>query len=295
LVPAAVRRAILDLRPTACARPGPCPTSALACPAGGAGPAALARAAPLAIVDYDGTIAQTDVSDTLMAQFVNADWESHVADYDAGIVGSRRLMAWEVGLITADPGALRAKAAAQPHDPSFRVFAERAPLASRSRSFPTASGLHRAALEALGLGWLPVVTAATTFGEGGPRIEFPTATRRASCAAPKAQPARAPAAGRAVAFVGDGPSDRYAAGYADVVFAKHALVQLCLDAGWPFERWTEFIELDAWLARTLATFAADPRSLPRPRPRPLFCGAEVWGPGRFDPLPPDAGGEAVPG
>ncbi len=59
---------------------------------------------PLAIlVDYDGTIARTDVSDQLMAEFVTADWESHVAEYDAGLVGSRRLMAWEVGLITRRP------------------------------------------------------------------------------------------------------------------------------------------------------------------------------------------------
>ena len=43
---------------------------------------------PLAIlVDYDGTIASTDVSDALMAEFVTADWESHVAEYDAGLVG----------------------------------------------------------------------------------------------------------------------------------------------------------------------------------------------------------------
>jgi hypothetical protein len=94
------------------------------------------------------------------------------------------------------------------------------------------------------------------------------------------------AAGRSVVFIGDGTSDRYAAGYADVVFAKDALVRICQDAGWPFERWTAFSELDAWLARTLASFEADASFLAGPRPRPLFCGAEVWGPGRFDPVPP---------
>ncbi len=110
---------------------------------------------PLAIlVDYDGTIAQTDVSDALLAEFVTADWESHVAEYDAGLVGSRRLMAWEVGLISADPAALRAKAAAQPHDPAFRPFAERA----RAAGIPVevvSDGFGffiEPALEALGLG-----------------------------------------------------------------------------------------------------------------------------------------------
>ena len=141
---------------------------------------------PLAIlVDYDGTIARTDVSDQLMAEFVTADWESHVADYDAGRTGSRRLMAWEVGMITADPDALRAKAAAQPHDPDFRPFAERA-LAAGIPVEVVSDGFGffiEPALAALGVGQLPVVTAATTFGPDGARIEFPTATPTASCAA----------------------------------------------------------------------------------------------------------------
>ena len=97
------------------------------------------------------------------------------------------------------------------------------------------------------------------------------------------------AAGRQVVFIGDGESDRYAAGYADVVFAKHSLERFCLERGWPFERWTTFAEIHRWLDRRLAAFAADPASATRPpAPRPPFCGAEVWGPDRIDPPAPDA-------
>jgi hypothetical protein len=88
-------------------------------------------------------------------------------------------------------------------------------------------------------------------------------------------------------FIGDGESDRYAAGYADVVWAKRALVKICLEAGWPFQRWTEFAEIDAWLERTLAGWRAEPATLPGPRARPFFCGPEAWGDGLIDP-PPDA-------
>jgi hypothetical protein len=91
-----------------------------------------------------------------------------------------------------------------------------------------------------------------------------------------------------VVFVGDGESDRYAAGYADVVFAKRSLVRYCLEQGWPFERWTEFLEVERWLSSQLAAFAVAPASLPGPVRRPLFCGAEVWGPGRLDPPMPDS-------
>jgi 2-hydroxy-3-keto-5-methylthiopentenyl-1-phosphate phosphatase len=246
---------------------------------------------PLAIlVDYDGTIARTDVSDTLMAEFVTGEWEAHVADYDAGRVGSRRLMAWEVGLIHADPDSLRGLAAGQPHDPAFRPFAERA-LAAGIPVEVVSDGFGffiEPALRALGVGQLPVVTADTTFGPDGARIAFPHGAPDCYvCGTCKRNRVLAhQAAGRAVVFIGDGESDRYAAGYADVVFAKHSLVRLCLEYGWPFERWSEFSEIDAWLERQLAAFAADPGSMPGPRSRSLFCGAEVWGPGRFDPVQP---------
>ena len=246
---------------------------------------------PLAIlVDYDGTIAQTDVSDTLMADYVTADWEERVAQYDAGLVGSRGLMEWEVGLITADPASLLATAAAQPHDPGFRGFAERA-RAARIPVEVVSDGFGffiAPALEALGVPWIPIATAATTFPASGPHIEFPFGNAACfACGTCKRERVRAhQAAGRAVVFIGDGESDRYAAAYADIVFAKHALERLCLEAGWAYRRWTGFGEIDAWLAAVLDRFAVDPATLPGPSPKAPFCGAEVWGPGRPNPLPP---------
>jgi hypothetical protein len=88
-------------------------------------------------------------------------------------------------------------------------------------------------------------------------------------------------------FIGDGESDRYAAGYSDIVWAKRSLVRICLEAGWPFTHWTEFHEIDAWLEATLDAWRADPASLPGPTAHPFFCGPEVWGEGLIDP-PPDA-------
>ena len=106
------------------------------------------------------------------------------------------------------------------------------------------------------------------------------------------------AAGRQVVFIGDGESDRYAAGYADVVFAKHSLAQFCLERGWPFEPWTTFAEIDAgWTSGWRRSPPTRRQSPARSRERP-FCGAEVWGPDRMDPpasdaLPPHEG--RVPG
>jgi 2-hydroxy-3-keto-5-methylthiopentenyl-1-phosphate phosphatase len=247
---------------------------------------------PLAIlVDYDGTIAKTDVSDALMARYVTQEWEARAAEYDAGLIGSRRLMEWEVGLITASPDELRAEAAAQPHDVGFVDLVRRAteagiPVEVVSDGF---GFFIPAALAALGMPEVPVITASTTFRRSGtPRIEFPNGHPRCFvCGTCKRNRVLAhQAAGRAVAFIGDGESDRYAAGYSDVVFAKRALVRLCLDNGWPFQRWTEFSEIDTWLGSMLAAWRDDPGVLPRPTTRPFFCGPEVWGEGRWDPPAP---------
>ena len=234
---------------------------------------------PIALlIDYDGTIAQTDVSDTLMAEFVTADWESYVAAYDAGIVGSRKLMHWEVGLITADPAQLMAKAAAQPHDPGFVAFAE----AARDAGIPVevvSDGFGffiEPALAALGVPWIPVVTADTRFDGPVPTIAFPNGNPACFvCGTCKRNRVLAhQAAGRQVVFIGDGESDRYAAGYADVVFAKDSLAQFCLERGWPFEPWTTFAEIHRWLDERLRCVRRGPVVARRPGRR----GARSAGP-----------------
>jgi 2-hydroxy-3-keto-5-methylthiopentenyl-1-phosphate phosphatase len=254
-----------------------------------------AGAPPLAIlVDYDGTIARTDVSDTVMAEYVGGGWEAEAAAYDAGLIGSQRLMTLEMAMVDSDPADLLATAAAQPHDAGFAPFARRAtaagiPVEVVSDGF----GFFIApALAALGTPDLPIVTARTTFRGRRATIEYPNANLRCrvcgTCKRDRVLAHRA--AGRRVVFIGDGESDRYAAGYSDVVFAKRSLVRICLEAGWPFRRWTEFAEIEAWLTETLDAWRADPSTLPilppgAAPPNGFFCGEQVWGEGRLDPPP----------
>jgi 2-hydroxy-3-keto-5-methylthiopentenyl-1-phosphate phosphatase len=245
---------------------------------------------PLAIlVDYDGTIALSDVSDTVMAEHVPAIWESEAAAYEAGMMGSRRLMEIEMALVDAPGEALLATAAGQPHDPAFVPFVRNAQAAGVVVEV-VSDGFGffiQPALEALGVGELPVITARTTLQGRRATIAFPNGHPTCHvCGTCKRNRVLAhQAAGRAVVFIGDGESDRYAAGYSDLVWAKRSLVRICLEAGWEFRRWSEFGEIGAWLAETLAAWRADPDSLVGPRARPFFCGPEVWGEGRIDPLP----------
>jgi 2,3-diketo-5-methylthio-1-phosphopentane phosphatase len=256
---------------------------------------------PLALlIDYDGTIAQTDVSDVVMAEYVTGGWEAEVAAYDAGQMGSRRLMTLEMAMVDSEPADLLATAAAQPHDAGFVPFVRRAqaadiPIEIVSDGF---GFFIEPALVALGVPELPIVTARTTFDGRRASIDYPFGNPRCLvCGTCKRERVLAHrAAGRRVVFIGNGESDRYAAGYSDVVFAKHSLVRICLEAGWPFQRWTEFREIDAWLMATLDAWRMDPAMLSAipagaPPPNGFFCGEQVWGEGLVDPprgsWPPD--------
>ena len=244
------------------------------------------------LVDYDGTIAITDVGDAVMAAHVPGRWEEEAAQYDSGLTGSRRLMTLEMSLVRTDPANLYATAAVQPHDPQFAPFVRRAlaagiPVEVVSDGF----GFYiPPALEMLGLSHVPVATNVTTFDGDRARISFPDGHPTCFvCGTCKRNRVLAhQAAGRAVVFIGDGESDRYAAGYADIVYAKHALIKICAANGWPFQRWTEFGEIHAWLDDLLARWQLDSAAIAPPRARPFFCGPEVWGEGLFDP-PSSAG------
>jgi HAD superfamily phosphoserine phosphatase-like hydrolase len=250
---------------------------------------------PLAIlIDYDGTISLTDVTDMVMVEHVPGVWEEASALYDAGGMGSRRLMTWELALVEADPAALLATAARQPHDPSFVPFVRRAqaagiPIEVVSDGF---GFFIEPALAALGVPELPVVTARTTFVGRRPSIAFPNGHPACfvcgTCKRNRVLSYRA--AGRRVLFIGDGESDRYAGGYSDIVFAKRSLERICLEAGWPFHGWTAFSEIESWLGDLLAAWQADPATLipvpaGEPPPNGYFCGPEAWGEGLVDPPP----------
>lgn len=250
---------------------------------------------PLAIlVDYDGTIALTDVSDTIMAENVGASaevWEAWTAEWEAGLTGSRRMMERELSLLTVEPAVLVELAARQPHDETFARFVRQAiaagvPVEVVSDGYGFFIG---PALERLGVPPIPIVSARTIFDDGQARIEFPNGHPACfvcgTCKRNRVLAQRA--AGRRVVFVGDGESDRYAAAHADLVFAKRALVGLCRRNGWQFLRWTEFAEVGAWLERTIERWRHDPSTLPPPGPKEIYCGPEVWGPDRDAPGPWD--------
>ena len=259
-----------------------------------------ARGAPVSfLVDYDGTISVRDVGDELVTRF--ADDQAEVAEkdraYDAGLLGSRELMLWDVSVLPDDPALLRETAASLPQDETFPTFVAACrrwgaavEVVSDGFGFHVEPNLAR-----LGLADLPVATNETRLD--GPRrgMSFPYGHPSCFvCGTCKRERVRIhQASGRAVVFVGDGTSDRFAAAHADVVFAKHSLARMCHAEGWAFLTWGSFADITPWvdaafadgrLPRTAADFPAW-RATHAPAPRPFICGPEVWGPGRRTPGP----------
>ena len=65
-----------------------------------------------------------------------------------------------------------------------------------------------------------------------------------------------------------------------------AAVCACAENGWAIRRWTEFGEIETWLAEVIDSWRADRASTSGPLTKPFFCGPEAWGEGRSDPPAP---------
>ena len=145
-------------------------------------------------------------------------------------------------------------------------------------------------LARLGLADLPVATNATVLGRGGAGVTFPYG--HAGClvcgTCKRERVRRHQAAGRAVVFVGDGPSDRYAAHHADVIFAKGSLAAWCEAAGHRVRTLgatrgrgrVAGVGAGGWTATLHAARVRAWSPAAAPRVPAFICGPEVWGEGR---------------
>ena len=269
-------------------------------------PSFASTGAPLSLlIDYDGTISRLDVGDTLLERLAQdqAEVAARDAQYDAGLVGSRELMRWDMDVLPQDHARLLEIASAVPQDETLGMLVERArvhgavvEIVSDGLGFYIQDNLGR-----LGLADLSIATNHNTVSGGGAGMSFPYGNPRCLvCGTCKRERVLLhQAAGRVVVLIGDGTSDRYAAAHADVVFAKGKLVDICRSAGWPALGWGSFADIAAWLDEGLAdgalpltaTAVAAWRERNGSASRPFVCGPEVWGSGRR--TPPRQGPAAV--
>lgn len=258
-----------------------------------------ARGAPVSVlVDFDGTISVEDVTDDLLSRFSD---DPALAEMDRlyaeGRIGSRELQSWDLAVLPRDPELLRREAARHGVDEGLveLVAVVRAQAAAIEVVSDGLGFYVEPTLAAMGLADLPVATNESDLDGPQPMVRFPYGHPRCFvCGTCKRERVRAhQAARRAVVFIGDGVSDRFAAAHADLVFAKGDLERICRSEGWRYEHWERLSQVAAWIESAFAEGRL-PRSEPEfetwharhaPAPRPFICGPEVWGEGRTVPGP----------
>jgi 2-hydroxy-3-keto-5-methylthiopentenyl-1-phosphate phosphatase len=202
----------------------------------------LAAVVPLGaiVVDFDGTACSADVSKVLLERFGDPSWPDLDRAVDRGEIGLRAAMHRQAAMLNGTHDEMLAFAIANcPMDPTFRSFvswsaARDVPLSLASDGF---AFYLRPILEAAGMGGLDVATNELRFTDGRAREmrhphAHPECVGCGTCKMLIVQRARA--VHGPVAFIGEGQSDRYGALYADLVFAKEALVSICERDGVPF-------------------------------------------------------------
>lgn len=197
------------------------------------------------LVDFDGTACLADVTEGLLEEFGDPSWPLYDEFVDRGEMGIREALRHEAAMLRGDPEEMLAFAIERyPLDPTFAPFVAWAeerglPLTLVSDGF---AFYIRPMLVAAGLGHIDVVTNELIFDDGQPELRHPNGHPECvgcgTCKMLAAQRARQQHG--AVAFIGEGQSDRYGALYSDVVFAKDHLVTLCERDAVPFLPWETF-------------------------------------------------------
>jgi 2-hydroxy-3-keto-5-methylthiopentenyl-1-phosphate phosphatase len=74
-------------------------------------------------IDFDGTLAPGDPTDTLLDRFADRSWIELEAEFKAGRMSSRACMAQQIALIRATPAEYDALVGSMTLDPNFAAFA----------------------------------------------------------------------------------------------------------------------------------------------------------------------------
>ena len=205
-------------------------------------------------IDFDGTLAPGDPTDTLLDKFADRTWLQLEAEFKAGRMTSRECMARQIGLIRATPEAYDALVGSMSIDPHFVDFArvcERHGIPMTIVSDGPDRSIEilqrKAGIE------VPYFANKLEFLGGDRwRLAFPHARPDCSMVAGNCKcqfTERFPAATQIM--IGDGRSDFCISRRVDLVLAKGALVRHCEAQGLPHHVFKDFRDatrlLKGWL------------------------------------------------
>jgi 2-hydroxy-3-keto-5-methylthiopentenyl-1-phosphate phosphatase len=197
------------------------------------------------LVDFDGTACAVDVTGELCERFAAKGWEALDQGVLRGELTLREAIVTQTTMLRASRvEMLRFVLAEFALDPTFVRLARCVQAAGLTLSVVSEGfGFYiQPMLRAAGLAGVPVRANHVTETDTGLRLQHPW--KHAECIGCGTCKMRAVLESRGntgpVAFVGDGESDRHAAVYANAVFAKRRLAELCDQRGIPFLPWHDF-------------------------------------------------------
>jgi 2,3-diketo-5-methylthio-1-phosphopentane phosphatase len=208
-------------------------------------------------VDFDGTIAPTDPTDTVFDRFCDPVWRDLEREWQQGLRTARDCMARQVELLRATPEAIDRLLRTVPIDPQFPRFVDLC-RRWRLRVVVVSDGMDRVVrhvLHAAGLDLPSFANRLQWMGGDRWRLGFPHA--RSDCAASlgncKCGHRQQGKYGSIEVAVGDGRSDFCIAQRSQLVLAKGQLAAHCQSRGMPHRTIGDFADatsiLADWLAR----------------------------------------------
>ena len=200
------------------------------------------------VADFDGTVTREDVMVILLNHFTGDRWHAIEEDLDAERIGTREAVRREFELIDAPREAMlevaEREAEMDPGFPSFAAF-----LQGRGIGLEIMSEGLDFYVEHLLRKWgvdVPLRTNRAVWEDGALGIEYPyadnTCTLCGTCKMRRVLQLKA--AGKDVAYVGDGHSDLCPAVESHAVFAKGHLARLCDREEIPYERYETFADVE---------------------------------------------------
>ncbi|MGH7198282.1 MAG: MtnX-like HAD-IB family phosphatase [Candidatus Omnitrophota bacterium] len=210
-------------------------------------------------LDFDGTIAKSDVVDLILERFGLRQWTEIEKLWIEGKIGSRECLSRQMDLVNATQEEFKSLVDEVEVDPYFADFLETAkslevPVAVVSDGFDVV--INRILKRVFSktpelLVELPVYSNSLKRTATGYKIYFPEGPLcEHACANCKVRAIRQVSReNERIVFVGDGMSDRFAAQTAHVTFAKNKLLKFCREKEIPHVPYADFREVEAWLAK----------------------------------------------
>lgn len=194
------------------------------------------------LCDFDGTITDFDVTDTILERFARPEWVKLEERWLNGEIAAKECMARQIALINAERDELHECIDAVPVTPGFVEFARfcqenELPLKVVSDGIDYV--IHRV-LARCGLSGIPVTANRLLINGSRFELEFPYT--REGCSGGVCKCAVAGESVDKVIFIGDSHSDICISGKAFAVFARQGLPleKYCLENGIEYTPFKEF-------------------------------------------------------